>query len=189
MTSVLTVALAIALAVSASACGKGRAGDVSTNFAGTWDVTYDDAIEVDVRLGEDVQRVRIGEQGGRVVIADAGVDFTIDCARPELVCPAEVWPRELRLAGEAGDALQQDGDQVVRWLSGLGSGRCAIKQGSILTAEVMSINGAHAVQPEAVALTSGRVRTVMAPDCTAALGTLPPDAEVVLTTGFSAAKR
>lgn len=185
MTSALRIAVGMALLVSA--CGKGRAGDVATDFAGTWDVTYDDAIDVDVRIGGTVQRVRIGEQGGRVALADGGVGFTVDCSRPELVCPSEIWPRELRLTDPHG--FEQDGDQVKRWLSGLGSGRCAIKQGSILTAEVMSINGAHAVQPEAVALTSGRIRTVISPDCTAALGELPPDAEVVLATGFSATKR
>ncbi len=186
MTHALRMA-ALGIALLASACGKGRAGDVATNFAGTWDVTYDDAIDVDVRLGDEVQTVRIGEHGGQVAL-DGGIDFHVDCSRPELVCPSEVWPRELHL-GEAPDDLRQDGDQVQRFLKNLGTGRCAIRQGSILTAEVMSINSAHAVQPEAVALTGGRIRTVLSPDCTAALGGLPPDAEVTLSAGFSAAKR
>lgn len=180
--------MAIAVLVLLGACGRGRAVDVAAVIDGTWDVTYDDALDVSVRLGDRRVAGRVGEQGGRVAAVDGGIDLAIDCARAELVCPAEVWPRELQL-GEYSEELQQEGDQLVRWLKGLGEGRCTIRTGSIITAEVMSTTSAHAVRPEAVALTSGRITVVVAPDCVAGDTGLPPDAEIVLTTGFSAAKR
>ena len=180
--------LAVGLVVLLGACGKGRAGDLATGIDGTWDVTYDDALDVSVRLGDRRLAARVGEQGGRVAMADGGIDFVVDCERAELVCPSEVWPRELRL-GEYTGELQQDGDQLVRWLKDLGGGPCVIKTGSIITAEVMSTTSADAVRPEAVALTSGRITTVLSPGCVSAETGLPPDAEIVMTTGFSAAKR
>jgi hypothetical protein len=180
--------MALALVVLLGGCGRGRAGDLTSGIDGTWDVSYDDVLDVTVRVGEQPVTARVGEQGGRVAMADGGVDFAVDCTRADLVCPSEVWPRELRLGAYAGE-LQQDGDQLVRWLKGLGAGACAVKTGSIITAEVMRITSTHAVRPEAVALTSGRITTVVAPDCIGPDTGLPPGAEVVLTTGFSAARR
>ena len=180
--------VALALLVLLGACGRGRAGDLASGIDGTWDVTYDDALDVTVRLAEQPITSRVAGQSGRVAMADGGVDFAIDCGRSDLICPTEVWPRELRLGDYTGE-LQQDGDQLVRWLKGLGEGPCAIQTGSIITAEVMSTTSADAVRPEAVALTSGRITTVVTPDCVSPDTGLPPDAEIALTTGFSAAKR
>lgn len=182
-------------------CGKGRAGSLSTDFTGTWDLTYEDAIEVRVRgVGEGELVTRVAESGGRVTLADGGVDFLIDCSRVDVTCPSEVWPRELTLEPRGADdhlgpvthgAEQVDvqGAQLTRRIHGRGDGSCALRPGSIVTAEVMSIASAKAVRPEAVALTSGWISTVLGQDCIAASGGLPVGAEVTLATGFSAVKR
>ena len=183
----LTYAL-VAMVGLLAGCGKGRAGTLSTNFAGTWDLTYDDAIEVTVRTGEREMEIQIGGEGGRVAMADGGVDFAIDCSREDVTCPSEVWPRELKLDDESR-GLDVQGVQLVRWLHGRGKERCKLRPGSIITAEIMSVATAHAIRPEAVALTGGRISTVLSGDCIAPLGGLADGAEVTLTTGFSAAKR
>ena len=178
----------VAMIALCAGCGRGRAGTLSTDFAGTWDLTYDDSIEVTVRVGERELSARVGSEGGRVTLADGGVDFAIDCSRDDVTCPAEVWPRELRLRADEKE-LDLDGVQLVRWLNGTGRGACKLRPGSIITAEVTSAASVHAVRPEAVALTSGRVSTVLDDACIAPHGGLAKGAQVTLTTGFSAAKR
>ena len=124
----------------------------------------------------------------------------IDCSRADVTCPSEVWPRELQLAPRAPDeparplrpgaqTVEVQGAQVVRWINGQGTGACALKAGSIITAEVMSVASAEALRPSAVALTSGYINAVLAADCIASPSGLPKGAEVTLTTGFSAVKR
>ncbi|MDB4974271.1 MAG: hypothetical protein JWN48_2612 [Myxococcaceae bacterium] len=188
----LHLVCAVALAGSVGACEKGLAGSLTPDFSGVWDVTYDDSMRVEVELAPDeVVHESLSEQGGELALHDASVgsELSIDCARHDLVCPVEVWPRELALQGAPGE-LDSDGVQLVHSIVGkAGSGRCAAQAGSLVTGEVMTVAVASAVRPEAVALTSGRVRVVLDGACFAPEAALPTGSRVVLTAGYTAAKR
>lgn len=63
---------------------------------GTWDLEYDDTIGVEVKLGGAVYRADLGPNGGAFAITHQGrsYPFNLDCARPEVLCPSEAWPRQ-----------------------------------------------------------------------------------------------
>lgn len=184
------ILLAFLCAAGAVGCGKGLAGALTPDFSGVWDLTYDDSIDVELRIGDRTMRGTLGAQGGSLAFEEANesVDLEVDCARPELVCPAEVWPRELHLAKPPGK-LDQDGTQLAQPIQGLGAGPCAMLAGSIITGEVMSLATARAVRQEAVAVTAGRIGVVVPGACLGARAGLPADALVILSTGYTAAKR
>jgi hypothetical protein len=73
-----------------AASSRSPAPDVT----GTWDVTYDDTIGVEITIGGAVYTAELGAQGGTVTIDHQGNPFTfdLDCARPEVLCPSEAWP-------------------------------------------------------------------------------------------------
>jgi hypothetical protein len=179
-----------ALLASLLGCGKGLAGGLAPDFAGTWDVTYDDSMQVEFKLDEQMMSARVDEQGGQVAVRDAGLtlDFEVDCTRPELVCPSEVWPRELVL-GQAPGKLDRDGLQLSLPIAGAGQGRCRALEASAMQSEVMAVATSHSVRTEAVALTAGQVVVVVDAACFAPHAGLPAGAHVVLKTGFTAAKR
>jgi len=64
---------------------------------GTWQIEYDDTIGVELKLGGAVYHAELGAAGGTVTINHAGqpYSFTLDCARPEIVCPSEAWPTQV----------------------------------------------------------------------------------------------
>lgn len=179
-----------ALLALVGGCGKGLAGGLAPDFEGVWDVTYDDSMQVEFVVEEQVFTTRLDEPGGRVVVRDAGIglEFEVDCSRPELVCPSEVWPRELGMAHSPGK-LDGDGVQLSESLVGAGQGRCLALDGSAIHAEVMAIATAKSIRTEAVALTAGQVSVVVDAACFAPHAGLPAGAQVLLRTGFTAAKR
>jgi hypothetical protein len=179
-----------ALLASLAGCDKGIAGGLAPDFHGVWDVTYDDSVRVEFALGEQQLSTRVEEVGGLVSVRDAGfaLDFEVDCTRPELVCPSEVWPRELSLKAPPGK-LDREGVQLMQPVLGAGSGRCASKPGSLVTGEIMSVASAHSIRAEAVALTAGRVSVVVDAACFAPHAGMAAGTLVTLTSGFTAAKR
>ncbi len=172
------------------ACDKSFAGSLSPDFSGMWDVTYDDAMAIEVRVGEERLRANISDEGGPVAFRDGGTEiaFDVDCARPELVCPSEVWPRELPLKGVPG-RLDDEGVQLARPLTSQGRGACQARPGSMLTGEVMSTRSSDSVRSQAVAVSSGRMTIIVDRSCFAPDAELPPGAEVALSIGYTAAKR
>jgi hypothetical protein len=171
-------------------CGKTAASDLSPDFAGNWDVTYDDSIAFELRLPGQVQRAQLEELGGQFSVRDAGVglEIDVDCTRPELVCPAEVWKRELTLTQAPGH-VDDEGLQLAHVIEHQGRGRCESQAGSTIVAEVSLVTKPDSVRQEAVALTNGRITTVHDASCFAPFAGLPSGAQVVLSTGFTAAKR
>jgi len=181
----------IGLALLAAACERGSADGLTPDFRGTWDVTYDDSITVEVAVDpESPLHGEVGDEGGQLGFGDAGLplQLDIDCSRPELVCPTEIWPRELTLDQPPG-RLDDDGAQLSDVLRGKGGGRCVTRPGSVVTGEVVTSSGASDVRPQAVALTSGRMRVVVDVACIAPHAGFPSGTELALSTGFTAAKR
>jgi hypothetical protein len=64
---------------------------------GTWNIDYDDQIGVEVKLGGAVYHAELGAAGGTVTINHAGkpYSFSLDCGRPDVVCPSEAWPSQV----------------------------------------------------------------------------------------------
>lgn len=75
-------------------CGAIFSESDAPDFEGTWDVEYDDALEVEITLGAAVYTETIGLQGGTIEIEHEGqpLSFDLDCEKPEVACPSEVWP-------------------------------------------------------------------------------------------------
>lgn len=65
------------------------------DFEGTWEVEYDDTLLVEIKLGGAAYTSEIGLQGGTIEIEHEGqpLTFDLDCSRPDVVCPSEVWPQ------------------------------------------------------------------------------------------------
>lgn len=101
----LTLSAALLVPVLMGAKGEGCGGGDNTIFskspapdmAGTWLVSYDDRLDVEITLGGATYTAQLGAQGGMVEIDHEGQPFTfnLDCAREEVVCPSEVWPAEV----------------------------------------------------------------------------------------------
>jgi hypothetical protein len=61
---------------------------------GTWGITYDDTIGIEVKIGGAVYNAELGAAGGSFTINHQGKPYTfnLDCARADIVCPSEAWP-------------------------------------------------------------------------------------------------
>ncbi len=73
------------------------AGSMSAapDVRGQWSIAYDDTIGVEVKIGGAVYTEELGAQGGTFTITHQGKPYTfdLDCARPDIVCPSEAWPK------------------------------------------------------------------------------------------------
>ena len=92
--SLLAVA---ALPLMMGAQGDGCAASSTSpapDVRGTWGITYDDMIGVEVKIGGAVYHSELGAAGGQNTINHQGKPYTfaLDCGRPEIVCPSEAWP-------------------------------------------------------------------------------------------------
>jgi hypothetical protein len=67
--------------------------------AGTWALTYDDRMEVDVTIGGAVYHQSLPSGGGAFTVNHNGTPFSfhVDCARPDVICPSEVWPAQVSI--------------------------------------------------------------------------------------------
>jgi len=74
---------------------------------GTWSIDYDDSIGVEVKIGGAVYTAELGATGGTVTINHAGkpYSFELDCARADVVCPSEAWPKQVLI--EQRDVMRQ----------------------------------------------------------------------------------
>ena len=82
----------IPLLVGHTDCGHDH-NNPAPALTGDWRLTYADDLTVDINIGGTVYHDSIGPQGGSVTIDHHGqpITFDLDCARPEVVCPSEVW--------------------------------------------------------------------------------------------------
>lgn len=74
-------------------------GEEVPDTTGTWDLTYDDEIGVEITIGGAVYNDVISAAGGKIEINHDGQDleFDLDCSRPEVLCPSEAWPGQVTL--------------------------------------------------------------------------------------------
>jgi hypothetical protein len=101
MLKILRLALLVpALPLVMGAQGDGCAANSTSpapDVRGTWDITYDDAIGIEVKLGGAVYHAELGAGGGTFTITHQGTPYTfdLDCARADVVCPSEAWPAQV----------------------------------------------------------------------------------------------
>lgn len=98
--SLVTGALALWSAlVGADGCRAVSSTSPAPDVAGDWAVTYGDTFDVDVAIGGAHYTATVPETGGMVHVEHAGTgfDFMLDCSRPEVVCPSEVWPSRVSI--------------------------------------------------------------------------------------------
>lgn len=92
------LALLLSMPLLGGARGDGCAASSTSpapDVTGTWDVTYDDVLGVKINIGGQEFDDEVPAGGGQVTITYQGqpITFDLDCARPEVVCPSEAWPR------------------------------------------------------------------------------------------------
>ena len=79
-------------------CG-GTFGSTSPapDVSGNWAITYGTTMEVDVKVGGSTYHQSLSPSGGTFSFMHQGaaLSFNIDCSRPEVVCPSEVWPAQV----------------------------------------------------------------------------------------------
>ncbi len=94
--------LLLGLPLLQGAQGDGcAAGSTSAapDVTGWWDIAYDDTIGVEVKIGGAVYDAQLPAGGGSFTITHQGtpITFNLDCARPEVLCPSEVWPTQVEV--------------------------------------------------------------------------------------------
>lgn len=81
-------------------CG-GTFGSTSPapDVSGNWAITYGSTMEVDVKVGGSTYHQSLSPSGGTFSFMHQGAafSFNIDCSRPEVVCPSEVWPTQVSI--------------------------------------------------------------------------------------------
>jgi hypothetical protein len=182
----LTLAL---LLISLSGCDLASASWSRPDVTGTWDLTYDDYLELEVHVGDDVHRQRVSSSGGtlRARLGGKEIYATVACALSEVLCPNELWPHQLTLNNRIG---QVDGERFSIWLQGEGQGACRLGPGSLALAELETV-GEPGESYEATMLSGGKITTELSADCLRSLGAgeLPNGARVHVSAGFSAVRR
>jgi len=82
------------------AAGDGCAADSTSpapDVRGTWAITYDDTIGVEVTIDGATYDAQLGAGGGQFTITHDGTPYTfdLDCSRPDVVCPSAAWPNQV----------------------------------------------------------------------------------------------
>jgi hypothetical protein len=170
-------------------CERSKALGLRPDLSAVWDVMHDDVIDVELRVHGDVHRARVARSGGRVVFHDAGtmLELEIDCTRPELVCPGELLARELRLDNRTGD-ISDDGENFALSFAREGQGACRLLPGSAATADIETRGSSQNGTWIATALTGGVSTALVSPACFGDTS-VPEDAQIALSSGFTAARR
>lgn len=75
-------------------CGAFTSTTPAPDVTGKWAITYGNTLAVKVTIGGSVYSQNLSASGGNFSITHQGkpYSFNLDCARPEVVCPSEVWP-------------------------------------------------------------------------------------------------
>lgn len=81
-------------------CGTFGSTAPAPVVSGTWAIEYDPLMDVEVRIGGAVYHNEISARGGTFSVVHGGTTypFNVDCARPEVVCPSEVWPQSVAVS-------------------------------------------------------------------------------------------
>lgn len=81
-------------------CGTFGSMDPAPSVSGDWIITYSPQMDIVVKIGGSVYTQQLAATGGTFSVVHGGktYPFNIDCTRPEVVCPSEVWPTRVTLS-------------------------------------------------------------------------------------------
>jgi len=87
------------MAAEGDGCAAALSESDAPDVSGVWDIVYDDKLDVTVTIGGATYTAELGPQGGSFTIEHDGnpFEFNLDCSRPEVVCPSEVWPQAVSI--------------------------------------------------------------------------------------------
>ncbi len=93
----LPIILFAALPLLGGAKGDGCAANSRSpapDVTGTWSMSYDDTLGVEITIGGSTYNAEVGAQGGAVTINHDGnpITFDLNCDNPAILCPSEAWP-------------------------------------------------------------------------------------------------
>ena len=96
--AVLVLSLPLTLGARGDGCAA-YSRSPAPDLEGSWAIEYDDQIDVSIELGGVVYEETLGAAGGVIEITHDGrpLTFDLDCARPEILCPSEAWPRTVQV--------------------------------------------------------------------------------------------
>jgi hypothetical protein len=107
--SACAILLAALVPLLTGAKGKGCAGDdgaggtvqtqITPDVGGVWSLVWQDNLDVEITIGGATYTESFGPQGGVMNIDHNGtpLSFDLDCSRPAVVCPSEVWATSVTL--------------------------------------------------------------------------------------------
>jgi hypothetical protein len=92
------VALPSLMGARGDGCAAGSKSP-APDVTGSWRIQYDDTIGVEVVIGGSVYSAQLPANGGTFTIVHQGqsLPFTLDCTRPDVLCPSEVWPAQVEI--------------------------------------------------------------------------------------------
>lgn len=81
-------------------CGTFGSMDPAPSVSGDWNIIYNPQMSVVVKIGGAVYTQQLSTSGGTFTVVHAGKSypFNVDCSRPEVVCPSEVWPARVTIS-------------------------------------------------------------------------------------------
>jgi len=144
------IVLCAPLTMGARGCGAVSSRTPAPSVDGNWAISYDDSLAVTVRIGGATYDATLPEEGGTVEINHGGytIPFTLDCSRPEIVCPSEAWPSTVR-------AEQRDPEFPHRMWVSLPNQVC---MGDMVPATAEQC-GADTLNPDCVDVCDGEITT------------------------------
>ena len=106
--SLLGVFAVFTMGAKGDGCAAGNKS-MAPDVSGWWDITYDDTLDVRIKIGGAVYEETIGIAGGAVTIDHNGHPFTFElrCELPEVVCPSEAWPARVKIEQRDEEHLHQ----------------------------------------------------------------------------------
>lgn len=99
--AVLAVGVVGVLSMGPGRCGLSAEGFFSDlpapDMRGTWDVTYDNVVDIEVSIGGAVYVGNITGGSGSMSFTHDGEPVTLDleCSDPLVICPSEIFPAEV----------------------------------------------------------------------------------------------
>jgi len=144
------IALCAPLTMGARGCGAVSSRTPAPSVDGNWAISYDDSLDVEVRIGGATYDATLPAEGGTIEIEHGGftIPFTLDCSRPEIVCPSEAWPSEVR-------AEQRDPEFPHRMWVSIPQQVC---MGTMVPADETQC-GADTLNPDCVDVCDGEITT------------------------------
>lgn len=73
--------------------------DPAPVVSGQWRITYDPNLSVTVKIGGSAYVQTLSPSGGAFTVTHGGKSypFNIDCSKPEVICPSEVWATQVSI--------------------------------------------------------------------------------------------